>query len=182
MSDITGTSGSDNLNGGSGADIIDGGLGNDKISAGSGNDQVDGGAGSDAVNAGSGNDTLIYNLSENLGGAKDVYTGGSGVDTVLLELTQAQWTDPAIRAELQRYVSFLATVKTNTQGEVSNGSASDFTFKFSTGTSLTVQMMETLAISLQLRDGSYQSINYLLGRVFGAPSPAATGGPVTVST
>jgi len=98
MSGTTGTSGNDNLNGGSGADIIDGGDGNDRISGGSGNDIVDGGRGNDVVNRDSGNDTLIYNLSENLNGSKDVYTGGSGIDTVLLELTQAQWTETAARS------------------------------------------------------------------------------------
>ena len=145
MSGTTGTTGNDNLNGGSGADIIDGGAGNDKISGGSGSDILDGGSGSDTVNGDSGNDTLIYNLTENLNGAKDIYTGGSGIDTVLLELTQAEWIDPAVRAELQRYVTFLATVKMNTQGEVSNGNASDFVFSFgSSGTTLTVQMMEKL--------------------------------------
>ena len=45
MSDITGTSGNDTLNGGSGSDI---------------------------VNGDSGNDTLVYNLAENVGGAKDI--------------------------------------------------------------------------------------------------------------
>lgn len=70
MSEIIGTSSGDNLNGGSGADTIDGGAGNDKISGGSGADILDGGSGSDTVNGGSGSDTLIYNLSENLTGAK----------------------------------------------------------------------------------------------------------------
>ena len=162
MSGTTGTTGNDNLNGGSGADIIDGGAGNDKISGGSGSDILDGGSGSDTVNGDSGNDTLIYNLTENLNGAKDIYTGGSGIDTVLLELTQAEWIDPAVRAELQRYVTFLATVKMNTQGEVSNGSASDFVFSFgSSGTTLTVQMMEKLAVSVfNPSTGNYDPVNF----------------------
>ena len=142
MSDITGTTSNDNLNGGSGADVIDGGAGNDRISGGSGSDIIDGGAGSDVVNGDSGTDTLIYNLTENLSGSsKDIYTGGSGIDTVLLELTSTQWLDASVRAELQRYISFLEAVKTNTQGEVSNGAASDFVFKFANGTTLTVHMM-----------------------------------------
>src|SRR3954471_20472574 len=128
MTTITGTTGNDNLNGGSGADIIDGGAGNDKISGGSGDDILNGGSGSDVVNGDSGNDTLIYNLSENINGSKDIYTGGSGIDTVLMQLTSAEWLDSGVRAELQRYVTFLQTVKVNTQGEVSNGSASDFVF------------------------------------------------------
>ena len=68
-------------------------------------------------------------------------------------MTQTQWVDPAVRAELQRYVTFLSTVKMNTQLEVSNGSASDFVFKFANGTTLTVQMMEKLAISVQTTPG-----------------------------
>ena len=175
MSGTIGTSGSDNLNGGSGADTIDGGDGNDKISAGSGNDIIDGGAGSDTANGGSGNDTLVYNLSENLTGAKDVYTGGSGTDTVLLELTQAQWLDTGVRAELQRYVTFLTTVKVSTQGEVSNGSGSDFVFTFANGTTLTVQMMEKLAISVQETSGGpYLPVDYLAALVTGT----ATGSVV----
>jgi len=175
MSGTTGTNGGDNLNGGSGADIIDGGAGNDKISGGSGSDILDGGSGSDVVNGDSGNDTLIYNLSENLNGSKDIYTGGSGIDTVLLELTQAQWTDSAVRAQLQNYVQFLVTVKTNTQGEVSNGSASDFVFTFANGTTLTVQMMEKLAISVQSTPGGpYVPIDYLAALITG-PATGTVG-------
>ena len=168
MSEIIGTSSNDNLNGGSGADIIDGGAGNDKISGGSGSDILNGGSGSDVVNGDSGNDTLIYNLSENLTGAKDIYTGGSGIDTVLLQLTQAQWIDAAVRVELQKYVTFLAAVKMNTQGEVSNGSASDFIFHFANGTTLTVQMMEKLAVSVQAATGGpYVPIDYLAALISG---------------
>ena len=173
MSGTTGTSGNDNLNGGSGADIIDGGDGNDRISGGSGNDIVDGGRGNDVVNRDSGNDTLIYNLSENLNGSKDVYTGGSGIDTVLLELTQAQWTETAVRTQVQNYVQSLATVKTNTQGEVSNCSACDFVFTFAHGTTLTVQMMEKLTVSVQsTAGGPYVPIDYLAALISG-PAAAA---------
>ena len=175
MSGTTETSGNDSLNGGSGPDIIDGGAGNDRISGGSGSDVLDGGTGSDVVNGDSGNDRLIYNLSENLNGSRDIYTGGSGIDTVLLELTQAQWTDSLVRAQLQNYVQFLATVETNTHGEVSNGSASDFVFTFANGAMLTVQMMENLAVSVQSTSGGpYVPIDYLAALITG-PATGTVG-------
>jgi VCBS repeat-containing protein len=146
MADISSTDGNDNLNGGSGADTIDGGLGNDRISGGSGVDTLDGGAGSDSVNGGSGNDILIYELAENSAGSTDVYTGGSGIDVIRLMLTQAEWESTAVRTELAKYVAFLEEVKTNAQGEVSNGIASDFKFTFPNGTTLTVQMAESLQV------------------------------------
>ena len=165
MSDITGTNSGDNLNGGSGADTIDGGAGNDKLSGGAGNDILDGGSGndqlvggsgsdildggsgSDTLNGDSGNDTLVYNLSENLvNGTTDVYTGGSGWDTVRIELTDAQWASYDVQTQLARYVLHLSTVARNaTTGEVSNGTARDFTFDFG-GTTLKVQMTEQLEV------------------------------------
>ncbi|MES2715410.1 MAG: cadherin-like domain-containing protein, partial [Pseudomonadota bacterium] len=76
MSDITGTSGADNINGGSGDDTISGGAGNDNLSGGSGADTLDGGTGNDKLSGGSGDDTL-------LGGAgNDSLVGGSGNDTL----------------------------------------------------------------------------------------------------
>ena len=164
MSVITGTSGNNNLNGGSGDDVMDGGAGNDTMSGGSGSDIMDGGSGSDRLNGGSGNDTLnggsgndilngdsgndtlIYTLGEN-SGATDVYTGGSGIDTVRLQLTNAEWGRADVQAQIALYLQHLNTVKTNQNtGEVSNGSASDFTFVFNGGTRLTVQMMERLDV------------------------------------
>ena len=172
MSGTTGTSGSDNLNGGSGADIIDGGAGADKISGGSGSDTVDGGSGSDVVNGDSGNDTLIYNLGENLNGSKDVYTGGSGIDVVRVMLTDAEWQSAPVQYQLGRYFQHLQTVRTNANtGEVSNGSASDFTFDFGSGTTLTVQMMERLEVFV---DGS--QVTNLDRPIFGAG--VVTGGVV----
>src|SRR5688572_32845609 len=138
MSTTTGTSGNDNLNGGSGDDVMSGGAGNDTMSGGSGNDIMDGGSGSDRLNGGSGNDTLIYTLAAN-SGATDVYTGGSGTDTIRLQLTSAEWARPDVQAQIALYLQHLATVKTNqTTGEVSNGSASDFTFVFNGAAKLTV--------------------------------------------
>src|SRR5688572_11884451 len=164
---IVGTTGSDNLSGGAGSDTLDGGAGSDRLNGGSGTDTLDGGSGSDVLNGDSGNDTLVYNLSENLNGSKDVYTGGSGIDTILMQLSVTQWTDPAVRAQLQAYVAHLAAVKLNTQGEVSNGSASDFVFNFTNGTSLTVQMMEKLVVAVQNGSGQYVPVDYLQSLITG---------------
>ncbi len=158
MGTITGSNGSDTITGTSGSDIIN---------SGNGDDVVNGGGGSDQVNGGAGNDTLIYNVSENLGGSKDVYTGGAGVDTVRILLTFDQWTDSTVRLELEKYVKFLSTVKANPQGEVSNGSASDFVFTFGTST-LTVQMMEKLAVWVQPQTGGdYVQVDYLTSLITG---------------
>src|SRR5688572_15479160 len=164
---LVGTTGSDNLSGGAGSDTLDGGAGSDRLNGGSGTDTLDGGSGSDVLNGDSGNDTLVYNLSENLNGSKDVYTGGSGIDTILMQLSVTQWTDPAVRAQLQAYVAHLAAVKLNTQGEVSNGSASDFVFNFTNGTSLTVQMMEKLVVAVQNGSGQYVPVDYLQSLITG---------------
>ncbi|MDB5763414.1 MAG: Outer rane adhesin like protein, partial [Herminiimonas sp.] len=146
MATNTATSGDDNLNGGSGADTLNGGAGNDSLNGGSGSDTLDGGSGNDRLNGDSGNDTLIYRLSENTG-ATDLYTGGSGIDTIQLRLTGTEWLSGTVQHEIARYVQHLATVKTNANtGEVSNGSASDFTFNFGNGTTLTVSMMEKLDV------------------------------------
>jgi VCBS repeat-containing protein len=164
----------DTLNGGAGNDTLYGGDGSDRLSGGSGDDILNGGSGSDVLNGDSGNDTLVYNLSENTG-AKDTYTGGSGIDTVLMQLTSAQWLDAAVRTQLQNYVQFLATVKMNPQGEVSNGTASDFTFNFGGGQTLTVQMMEKLVVAVQNpTTGGYDVINHLQSLVSGATTGSVT--------
>jgi Ca2+-binding RTX toxin-like protein len=160
MSGIIGTTGNDNLNGGSGDDIINGGDGNDKISGGAGNDTLiggsgndtldggsgddilDGGSGSDTLNGGSGDDVLIYEVSDT-GATKDVYTGGSGVDAVVIEFTSSQWAQ--YHNQVQAYLTHLAKYTNVKTGEVSNGTASDFTFKFGAST-LTVQMMEKIQV------------------------------------
>ncbi|WP_028101381.1 VCBS domain-containing protein, partial [Pseudoduganella violaceinigra] len=171
---IVGTSGSDTINSGNGDDTVNGGAGSDSINGGAGNDILDGGSGSDQLNGGSGDDTLIYNVLENAAaGTKDVYTGGAGIDTVVLQLSSAQWLDKSVRAELQRYVELLATVKTNPQGEVSNGSASDFMFTFGSST-LTVQMMEKLVVAVQqTAEGPYNAVNYLAALISGSDAGSA---------
>src|SRR5687768_486836 len=146
MSDVTGTSSNDNLNGGSGDDTMDGGAGNDIMSGGSGSDTMDGGSGSDRLNGGSGVDTLIYTLAENAG-ATDIYTGGAGIDTIRLELTSAEWLRADVQTQIALYLQHLNAVKMNLNtGEVSNGSASDFTFVFDGSARLIVQMMERLDV------------------------------------
>ena len=109
------------------ASIITGGSGNDGLLGTSGNDTIDGGGGSDVINAGSGNDTMIYRLGANAG-ARDIYVGGSGIDTIMLQLTQSEWADAGVRAELARYVSFLGTVSLNSKGEVSGASSNPATW------------------------------------------------------
>lgn len=116
-----------------------------------GSDTLDGTSGSDKINGGAGDDTLIYNLSANLSGSTDIYTGGSGIDTVLLELSIAEWTSTVVQSEIKRYTDWLLGVKTNINGEVSNGSASEFTFDFGTST-LTVRMMEALRVKVKIGD------------------------------
>ena len=164
---LEGTCGNDTINSGNGDDCVDGGTGNDSLNGGAGNDTLDGGSGSDQVNGGVGNDTLIYNVVENMAsGARDVYTGCAGVDVVKLQLSQAQWYDCDVRKELENYIQFLATVKINAQGEVSNGSASDFIFHFGSST-LTVQMMEKLVVEVQSTKGDYAPVDYRASLISG---------------
>jgi VCBS repeat-containing protein len=120
--------------------------GNDTINSGSGDDTIDGGAGNDRLNAGSGNDTLVYTLTENTANS-DLYIGGSGIDTVRLNLTNTEWLSATVQYQVALYVRHLETVKTNlSTGQVSNGLASDFTFHFDNGSTLTVSMMEKLDV------------------------------------
>ncbi|WP_426164711.1 VCBS domain-containing protein [Pseudoduganella sp. R-34] len=164
---LEGTCGNDTINSGNGDDCVDGGTGNDSLNGGAGNDTLDGGSGSDQVNGGVGNDTLIYNVVENMAsGSRDVYTGGAGVDIVKLQLSQAQWCDCDVRKELENYIQFLATVKINAQGEVSNGAASDFIFHFGSST-LTVQMMEKLVVEVQSAKGDYAPVDYRASLISG---------------
>jgi len=174
---LIGTGGSDTINSGNGDDYVYGGGGSDSLNGGAGDDTLDGGSGSDQLNGGSGNDTLVYNLSENLvAGTKDVYTGGAGADVIQLQLTWEQWCDPAVRAQLEKYVQFLSTVKLSAQGEVSNGSASDFVFNFASATgsgasTLTVQMMERLDVLVQPASGGlFATVDYRMSLISGNAS------------
>lgn len=170
------------LYGSTGADTMTGGSGNDRLFGGAGSDVLDGGDGSDDLKGGSGDDILIYNLAAN-GAATDVYTGGSGIDRIVLQLSQAEWTSPAVRAELERYVGFLAAVKRSTQGEVSNGLESDFVFHFPNGATLTVQMMETLVVQVQDSSGGYGAVAHLTALIMGTAAGSVTeaGGVVNAT-
>ena len=158
MSDsvLTGTNSGDTLNGSAGSNVINGGAGNDTI---------DGGGGDDRLNAGSGADTLIYRLSENLTieGTADRYTGGSGVDTVQLVFTRDEWASQEVQDQINAYLTHLAAATNPTTGEVSNATASDFTFHFEIGdksSTLTVSMIENVewlvqpALSVENASGS----------------------------
>ena len=129
-----------------GTNALTGGTSNDKILGGSGNDILDGGGGSDTVNGFGGDDTLIYNLTANTApAAKDVYIGGSGKDTLVLQFTQAQWLNTSTQTQVTAYRNHLKTVTSTRTGEVGNGSANDFVFKFG-ASSLTVQTVERLKV------------------------------------
>ncbi|MEQ1813856.1 MAG: VCBS domain-containing protein, partial [Candidatus Nitrotoga sp.] len=85
---------------------LPGTLSNDKISGTSRNDVLDGGAGSDQVNAGTGNDLLIYNMTQNTG-AHDRYNGGADTDTLRLNFTAAEWANPNVTTDIERFIAFL---------------------------------------------------------------------------
>ncbi len=118
------------------------------IITGSGSDTLSGTSGTDALNGTSGNDLLIYNVSQNTAATRDVYTGGSGIDRVLIEFTREQWMLPSTQTQIAAYLAHLATYTKASNGEVSNGFASDFTFTFGTST-VKLQMMEILVVSVE---------------------------------
>lgn len=141
--------------------------GNDGLLGTSGNDTIDGGGGSDVINAGSGNDTMVYRLGANAG-ATDICVGGSGADTLMLQLTQSEWADAGVRAELERYVSFLSNVSLNSKGEVSSASSNDFVFRFPNGGTLMLRMTEKLAVAVQDASGQYVVVDHMASVISGA--------------
>ena len=126
--------------------VATGTIKNDKIDGTSRNDVLDGGAGSDEVKAGSGNDTLIYTMAQNVG-ARDRYDGGSDTDTLRLNFTTAEWASAAVKADVARYVAFLASAASGEEGEHEHegaeGSSDWFAFK---AFGLQVRNVETLQI------------------------------------
>ncbi|MEJ6021719.1 beta strand repeat-containing protein [Ramlibacter sp. PS4R-6] len=134
---IAGSSGSDTLTA-----LAEG----SRISAGAGDDILVGGSGSDTLNGDAGDDAFIYNISQNAG-SSDVYTGGAGIDSLLIQFTLAQWLDIVNQQQVAAYLAHLAKVTQAQTGQVSNGIASDFTFRFGTST-LKVQSMESLRITV----------------------------------
>ena len=100
-----------------------------------GNDVLDGGAGNDQLKAGDGSDTLIYTMSQNIG-AKDVYDGGNGIDTLRLNFTASEWASTAVKADVARFVAFLAPAPAGAKfddgsekSESSDASEKKFIFK-----------------------------------------------------
>jgi len=106
---IKGSSRHDWIFAGKGHDDVMGRGGNDVIHGGRGRDTIDGGPGADAVFAGRGNDTAVFDASDRRGRLPDVYDGGRGNDTLRIELTDAQWDDRDIRAEIAAYLDRLDT-------------------------------------------------------------------------
>ena len=105
------------------------------ISGTAGNDVLDGGAGNDQLKAGAGSDTLIYTMSQNIG-AKDVYDGGNGIDTLRLNFTASEWASTAVKADVARFVAFLAPAPVGAKSddgsersETSDASEKKFIFK-----------------------------------------------------
>jgi len=141
---LLGGEGNDKLSGGADADSLDGGSGNDSLVGGSGDDILDGGSGSDTLNGDSGSDTLVYNFDENsTSKTVDVYTGGSGLDTLVINMSSEEVLQ--YQSQLQDFIAKLVAVTNAKTGEVSNGTASDFTFNFGES-KLTVQMTEKLEV------------------------------------
>ncbi|MDQ7071467.1 MAG: Ig-like domain-containing protein [Rhodobacterales bacterium] len=150
--ELEGGQGNDTLNGGAGDDILYGDSEESDDDAGdhdegdsdegdasiSYDDVLDGGAGNDTLYGGRGNDTAIYTAAENLG-ASDDYFGGSGVDTLELNLTRAEWFNPAFQADLAAYRDFLAA-HTDATGE-----ADDASFQF-TSMGLTASEFEAMQL------------------------------------
>lgn len=102
-----------------------GGSGSGGSGSGGGDDYLDGGAGNDLIYGGAGRDTGHYQVSQNIG-ATDLYDGGNGIDTLELELTLAQWLDPAFQGDLASYLQFLEA-HTNANTGVADNQAFAFT-------------------------------------------------------
>jgi VCBS repeat-containing protein len=158
--------------------IITGGAGNNALLGTSGNDTMDGGGGSDAINAGGGNDTLIYRLGENAG-ASDIYAGGSGIDTLTLQLTQAEWDDAAVRAQVGQYLTFLSAASLNSKGELTNGGSNNFVFRFPNDSTLMVQMIERLVVQVRDASGQYVTVDPLATSIRGPITGTVTEAGVT---
>ena len=69
----------------------------ENVIAGDGDDVLIGDAGANVLVGGGGDDFIV-------GGPGDTLVGGPGVDTVRVQLTQAQFSDPEFRAELEAFI------------------------------------------------------------------------------
>lgn len=96
---LFGDEGDDRLVGGDDNDELSGGAGNDRLLGGNGNDVIAGGDGDDIGFGGAGNDTFHLVAALNADNANEYY-GGNGTDTLVLHLTEGEYDDAAIRADI----------------------------------------------------------------------------------
>ncbi|MCF6274462.1 MAG: cadherin-like domain-containing protein, partial [Robiginitomaculum sp.] len=158
---LNGGAGNDRLYGGDDEDTLYGGAGNDRLYGGDDDDILDGGAGSDYVNAGRGDDTLIFDSTENAG-VYNYYKGSRGIDTLVLHLTQAEFDDANVAADL---LGFLQHIVDNIHG---NGQVWGPSYTFGT---------------LNLRVHSIEDLRVFVGGVEVDPNDAGNGGndPVAIN-
>jgi Ca2+-binding RTX toxin-like protein len=146
-SNISGTSGDDNIVGREDASTISSGDGNDKLTGRDGDDTLDGGAGNDTLIGGNGNDTLIGGLGF------DVLSGGSGADIFAYKAPGEGGdtiTDFASGLDKLQFVASEFGNLTTTNFDGVSGSAPDITGKelviFTQGTYATLEYAQTQAI------------------------------------
>ena len=110
---------------------------NNVINGSQGDDVIDARGGSDRVDAQGGDDVLVYNFSENQS-SYDRYDGGDGTDTLRIDLTGAEYNDPAVQADIAAFQSYLQAKEA--------GSAPE-NFKFS-ALGLQVKNIENLDVTV----------------------------------
>lgn len=133
--ELSGSLGDDDLSGKVGNDVLIGGLGRDTLEGGADDDTLDGGFGDDFVFGNAGNDLGIYDAAAIDDSVGDEYNGGVGNDTLLIKLTQAQFDDAGIKAELEAFASHIET-------------HANKVFEFTTLNSLTAVCWENLAVEV----------------------------------
>jgi len=113
----------DTLDGGAGDDTLDGGQGNDVLMGGAGNDTLDGGDGADMVDGAEGDDTATM-VGGQHGGGTDQFDGGTGTDTLRVSLTQAEFDNTNIHADL---LALKAFIEDNSDAGTDSGAIETFT-------------------------------------------------------
>ncbi|AKO96993.1 VCBS repeat protein [Marinovum algicola DG 898] len=131
--------GSGSGSGGSGSGGSGSGSGSGAGSAEGFADYLDGGAGNDIVLGGGGDDEAVYTAAENVG-ATDDYRGGDGIDTLTLNLTKAEWFEPAVQADIAAFLRFISD-----HTDPSTGEADSASFQF-TAFDLTASEFENLRV------------------------------------
>ena len=106
---IVGGATDDKLSGGAGSDTLSGGAGSDQLDGGAGNDVLDGGTGADRIIGGGGDDVGVWRYSDWLKNpfGVDYYDGGGNADTLRLYFASNDWANPAIRADMLRFLQFM---------------------------------------------------------------------------